>query len=126
MCVRAYGLLCHQVDRMVCGRAARTAALLPAHDAIRLCDGLAGLRRHASLAIAVPAVSLPVAMAIAEFEGRLPWFERWLRHGRLPDEPLELDALQGVLAAAAQLLDAVDAAVAAWAASSGPVVRSPT
>jgi len=46
--------------------------------------------------------------------------------GRLPDEPLELGALQGVLAAAAQLLDAVDAAVAAWAASSGPVVRSPT
>jgi len=125
MCVRAYGLLCHQVDRMVCGRAARTAALLPAHDAIRLCDGLAGLRRHASLAIAVPAVSLPVALAIAEFEGRLPWFERCMRQGRLPDEPLDLDALQGVLAAAAQLLDAVDAAVTAWVDSSGPVARSP-
>lgn len=125
MCVRAYGLLCHQVDRMVCGRAARTAALLPADDAIRLCDGLAGLRRHASLAIAVPAVSLPVAMAIAEFEQRLPWFERCMRQGRLPDEPLELDALQGVLAAAAQLLDAVDAAVDAWTASSGPFAPSP-
>jgi len=41
-------------------------------------------------------------------------------------EPLELDALQGVLAAAAQLLDAVDAAVASWVASSGTVVQSST
>ena len=84
------------------------------------------MRRHASLAIAVPAVSLPVAMAIAEFEVRLPWFERCMRQGRLPDEPLDLDALQGVLAAAAQLLDAVDAAVASWVASSGTVGQSST